>query len=562
MVKPVKSTQGTLANPKSPAWERDLRRNTRSLNRNFNAYQRLSPISPTNSGFSIGNTVFRKLLGLPVAVFWPDDLGDGTIDMSNPKYQAMFDGPAAMRAEGWRESSTASGTAWLPAWHTPGIARHYQQGLHTPDPDIRPIGVISEKARTSGVLDPGTWSKISDLWGSVGDLFDAQFERIAEQVSTRLRNIESEVIASGNPQLIISDLSRTISDYVRLSETVSATDFSNANIELLNRTFKQMGIDPKTTDAINRTLENARDWHQQQSDKAVAEWRAREAIEVTLEAERAKLRREQQRLHDEIERLQRELDRKLDEYQREQNALRRRELQREIARRESAIEKEWDRYEAEYNARQKAIADQRLTDQELQRELSEIRRRGLMPDLRPDYRGQLEPEPQPEPAPVPNAPAANEAPAGRIDIGVDTSGMWVRPAPGFRPRVQRNRRRRKDSKADHGYRRALAIINQTYGRFDQAKEYTEILFNNVVPTNPNETSGLWKATKDGLKPVNVRAAIELVLSGEGTLDVSGILRDLIVAEIEDRLFSLDGTKGLLAEGGYNRPVGLGFGPAL
>lgn len=152
-------------------------------------------------GFQWGRTIFRRVLGPVGAVFIADPLGNGELDLSNPKYQVMFYDPPSMRAAGWYEVVTPAGSTWFE--RDGPAARAYEQGLTSPRPDIAPFTNMTS-GEVPFTVESDTWAAIADMWGRAAQSFrDLQARINAELVSNRITNAlaaYNSAIQQGNPE--------------------------------------------------------------------------------------------------------------------------------------------------------------------------------------------------------------------------------------------------------------------------------------------------------------------------------------------------------------------------
>lgn len=588
----MKSVGGTIVQPGAspkpgginlPGWRREIQRLPRNP-RNVNAFSRLSPINPVNSGFDFKGIIFRRVLGIGAAVFWPDTLGDGSIDVTNPRFQAMVTDPSSLGDHGFVQV----GNAWYPEFAAPGVARHVAQGLHEPRPDIRPYGVSG--VDTASLLSTDTWSAIADAWGRVSDMLDATQQKLAQRSKDIAVGLSNNVIdlalGQGDFRTVSMEASRQLSmlvtfrekygdqlDAARLSELTGLISVEQVEIWRARDEAAYQSRLQANASFMERALEDQRrivemNLRRQQYQREVARLE-RELIRLEREAKRA------------AEQLRRQLVQQARQLEADLRAVHMSEI---LAGRTPFSETGYSENRFVFVSPD-AFSEFGYTENRFVfvspdafSETGYTENRKVVFTRDPFYEtydppGDPVPDPQPpvEPRPVDpgGVPSPDEPPitpvdplVGRVDVVVTPQGVSARSRPQRMRRTRRNAPRKSDSKVGGQYRAALAFISQTYGRYDQFVEYAEAFFNNLVPVGRPDPLK-WRSFKDGedtvFRPRSYRVAYELMLSGEAELDMEGFLRDLIVMELEDRLFGLQSP--LLNEANQ-RPVGLGFGPAL
>lgn len=170
-------------------------------------------------------------------------------------------------------------------------------------------------------------------------------------------------------------------------------------------------------------------------------------------------------------------------------------------------------------------------------------------------------------APPPVGPAVRPPPAQRsglvptrevvthFEFSPDGS-LRIRPRVSTSPKWTQ---RARDRKYDRFYRRALGLVNNTWGTLSELGDVVSaFLANTYAFENGRRVSAL--AVERG----NVLGVFAGVGRGEYSVDMVGFAADVAVQQITDELIGRTsrGAQDALNAAGYNRPVGFGAGPAL
>lgn len=132
--------------------------------------------------------------------------------------------------------------------------------------------------------------------------------------------------------------------------------------------------------------------------------------------------------------------------------------------------------------------------------------------------------------------------------------------------AKKSTRRKNDKKNSGMYNFALALINNTYGRADEAYEYVTAFIDNLDPVG-DAPDGNWDAIPIGggkfrLVPVTYAVGLRMYIDGSAELDWHGFFVDVAKNAMEDIVI------GTLSKGVRDlsrltdRPVGLTAGPAF
>lgn len=550
---------------------REIQRYRRGLSRgrlSSSAYGRLPPLSVPNAGWVIGKQIFRRIIGAAGAVLIPDDLADGTIDWSNPRWTAIYEQATLQSSPHWTAVESAGGVIYLPSSSSQAVRRSVAAGLHRPARDAAPIVQVTPDIVARMTRDTDGWIRVADAWARAAENMQRSFDRLQKQYLSI-----SRALTVGRDAFLESVLTgRTVQVPGSLVPVMySATEYLRGQFAA---EWREARAEFQRVSALQRDAALAHAEWQAAEDKRN---RLERKLKAALKVEQARLAEERRRLAAREANLRRALARQAAEKERQIVQRRQYLIERMAFRRNLAAASYGDAHRMVLGlraslrklgaqkisaARTRAIAEYRARLAEAEARLVQLKR---VPGQPTYVRPGVDPDAVPE---HPVIPKPEPVPPGRVDVGADpdTGKFWVtqrsyvsNPARIYKPR-------RDDRKEGGVYRTFLSLVNNTYGRFDEVVEFVTAIVNNLHPAEgvrPDER--LWKRVRndDGTIewiPKDVRTAIQLFGDSSTELDWFGFARDVVANYVEDRLFSLDAPRAVHES--HGRPVGLGFGKAL
>ena len=455
------------------------------------------PMKPPNNSFRVGPYILKKIpVGGAIGAIWaPTEMGIGTLADGAFTNAEAFAAPLRVDMPVNRSWTNPAPNLYIGTDPVLGLIAVPS----LPAPTAAPIPVFSNPAQPwTGLTDYQFQQAMGSLKRS-GQIIKKSIEAHGAQIDARIN-----ATTAPKPQ----------KPWLHSNQEAAIREYNNALVryqhDLIRWEFEQMQIEREMKNYLKE-------------QKRIQE--INEAIEKLREEQEIRERQQKQ----------------LKEYYRDLERYERQRRKREKWR------KEKERYE-----REQRIA-QREYDWKV-RQLMEAREEAAR-----------NPTPQPYPAPDPPTMVEPEVPAIQIDAHLGQ--LHVRWDRGYEARLARRARtdgtfkdNRKDRKANAKlYRGGLYVINQTFGRYDEANDFW-LAFSSSLYL---EKDGRFLGYVEGeFSALDLPQMVEMFEEGTLHLDYEQFFRALIFNFLEDAAIGYASRGSRRLAEAINREIGIFAGPAL